>query len=525
MALLDLEDAREKRELRTDQNEAIGELRGAVGAGKRRVCMQAPTGMGKTVIASAIVESARAKDKKVLFTVPAISLVDQTVQMFASQGIYDVGVIQASHHMTDWSQPVQVASVQTLMKRTLPQADIVLIDEVHKWFTFYEKWLSRDHMPAWANIPFIGLSATPWTKGLGSWFDHFYRAATTQQMIDAGHLSPFEVYAPDHPDLSDIKTVAGDYHEGQLSARMSEAKLVGDAVKTWLALGENRPTLCYAVDRAHAKHLKEKFEAAGVACAYQDAFTKDDERAKIKRAFHDGAVKVVVNIGTLTVGIDWDVRCISMNRPTKSDMLFVQIVGRGLRLAPPGTPPKDHCLILDHSDNHNRLGKVTDIDTSYVGLHDGKTPDHSNRTDSIRLPKDCPQCHYLKSPRLAVCPKCGFKAEVQNSVLVEEGELRILKPKPKKAKAVGVPETMQDKLVFYAELRGIEQMRAYKIGWAARQYHERVGVWPANEMRDVRPINASAATLSWVKSRMIAFAKGKGSRYMGAYGQTAGRGA
>ena len=513
------------RELREDQLAAIAAMRSAFAAKKRRMCMQAPTGMGKTVIASAIVESAREKNKRVIFTVPAINLVDQTVQMFYSQGIYDVGVIQASHHMTDWSKPVQVASVQTLMKcERLPQADIVLMDEVHRWFDFYGKWLFgfpvKDDKgtpittrPEWLNVPFIGLSATPWTKGLGSWFDHFYRAATTQQMIDAGHLSPFEVYAPDHPDLSDIKTVAGDYHEGQLSARMSQPKLVGDAVKTWLALGENRPTLCYAVDCAHAKHLKEKFEEAGVPCAYQDAFTKDAERAQIKRAFHDGSIKVVVNIGTLTVGVDWDVRCISMNRPTKSDMLFVQIVGRGLRLAPPGTPAKDHCLILDHSDNHNRLGKVTDIDTSYVGLHDGKTPDHANRTDSIRLPKDCPKCHYLKPPKMAVCPKCGFKAEVQNSVLAAEGELRVLKPKPKKAKPQGAPQTMQDKLVFYAELRGIEQMRGYKTGWAAHCYRERVAAWPANEIKDVRPINPSAATLSYVKSRMIARAKGPGSRY------------
>ncbi|HEV8503677.1 MAG TPA: DEAD/DEAH box helicase [Casimicrobiaceae bacterium] len=496
-------------ELRTDQHEVIGALRSAVAERKRRICMQAPTGIGKTVIASAITESARAKGKKVLFTVPAISLVDQTVQMFYSQGIYDVGVIQASHHMTDWSKPVQVASIQTLMKRELPQADIVLLDEVHKWFSFYEKWLSKDHMPAWANVPMIGLSATPWTKGLGSWFDHFYRAATTQEMIDAGHLSPFEVYAPDHPELDDIKTVGGDYHEGQLSERMSQPKLVGDAVKTWQELWGRDKTLCYAVDRAHARHLQEKFEAAGVPCAYQDAFTKDDERARIKSAFHSGEVKVVVNIGTLTVGIDWDVRCISMNRPTKSDMLFVQIVGRGLRLAPPGSEPKDHCLILDHSDNHNRLGKVTDIDVSYVGLHDGKTPAHSNRTEAIRLPKDCPSCHYLKPPRMAVCPMCGFKAEVQCTVLVEAGELRILKPKPKKAKVAGEPVTHQDKLVFYAELRGHELMRGYRTGWAANQYRERIGTWPAHDMKHVQPINPGKATASWIKSRMIAFVRGK----------------
>jgi len=100
--------------MRDDQAEALEKLRGSVRAGRRRIVMQAPTGFGKTVLAAGLVESARAKGGRVLFTVPAISLIDQTIEMFYSQGVRDVGVIQAMHEMTDWSQPVQVASIQTL---------------------------------------------------------------------------------------------------------------------------------------------------------------------------------------------------------------------------------------------------------------------------------------------------------------------------------------------------------------------------------------------------------------------------
>jgi len=151
-------------ELREDQNDALERLRAKIGEGHKRICMQAPTGFGKTVLAGAITRNARAKGKKVLFTVPAISLIDQTVRMFYAQGISEVGVIQAYHAMTDWSKPVQIASVQTLMKRDrLPEADIVMIDETHSWFTAYATWLSHDGF----QCPVIGLSATPWTKGLG----------------------------------------------------------------------------------------------------------------------------------------------------------------------------------------------------------------------------------------------------------------------------------------------------------------------------------------------------------------------
>ena len=490
--------------LRDDQTEAVEALRSAVADNKRRICMQAPTGFGKTVLASAIANNVRAKKKKLIYTVPSISLIDQTVQMFAAQGIWEVGVIQANHHMTDWSHPIQVCSVQTLMKKeTLPQADLVMIDECHKWFSFYEKWLSKDIMPDWANIPFIGLSATPWTKGLGSWFDHFHRASTTQEMIDAGHLSPFKVFAPSHPDLSQVRTVAGDYHEGELSAKMQEGTLVADAVQTWLTLWGKDKTLCYAVDRAHAKHLQQQFEVAGVRAGYIDAFTKPDERTAIKRDYHAGLIRVVVSVGTMTVGIDWDVRCISMCRPTKSDMLFVQIVGRGLRTA----NGKDHCLILDHSDNHHRLGFVTDIDASYTGLHVGKTPTHENRTAGIRLPKECPQCAYLKPPRMAVCPSCGFKAEVQCGVKADEGELRELKPKPKGPRQYS---TLEEKAEFLAELKGHAIHKGYKSGWASNQYREKFGVWPDHSIRNIAPARlVSADTLSWIKHRLIAWAKSK----------------
>ena len=346
--------------LRDDQEVALQALREAVRAGKRRICMQAPTAWGKTEFAAALTNNAQAKKKKVLFTVPAISLIDQTVTMFAKRGILDVGVIQADHHMSNWDMPIQIASVQTLMKRTVPDVAVVMLDECHRWFKFYEKWMgTRDHpVPEWIDVPLIGLSATPWTKGLGSWFDHYFKAATIQEMIDAGNLSPFVVYAPSHPDLSNVRIVGGEYHEGELSEAMQERRLMADAVETWLRLADRRPTLCYAVDRAHAKKLQQQFEAAGVRCGYQDHTTKDNERETIRRKFHNGEYEVVVNVETLTTGVDWDVRCISMCRPTKSDMLFVQIIGRGLRTA----KGKDHCLILDHSDNHLRLGFVTDID-------------------------------------------------------------------------------------------------------------------------------------------------------------------
>jgi superfamily II DNA or RNA helicase len=180
-----------KRELRPHQSQAIEMLRQSLGSSKRRPVLQAPTGFGKTRLAVAVVEGALAKKKRVIFTVPALSLVDQTVEAFWNDGIREVGVIQGTHAMTDWSRPVQVASVQTLQRRPIPEADVVMIDECHRWFDFYPKWMMD---PAWQSRPFIGLSATPWTRGLGRYFDDLIIAATTQDLI-AGGISRHSVYS------------------------------------------------------------------------------------------------------------------------------------------------------------------------------------------------------------------------------------------------------------------------------------------------------------------------------------------
>ncbi len=109
------------RELRPHQAQAIELLRQSLGSGNRRPILQAPTGFGKTRLAAAVIEGALARNKRVIFTVPALSLVDQTVKAFWDDGIRDVGVIQGTHAMTDWSRPVQVASVQTLQRRPIPE--------------------------------------------------------------------------------------------------------------------------------------------------------------------------------------------------------------------------------------------------------------------------------------------------------------------------------------------------------------------------------------------------------------------
>ncbi len=486
------------RQLRDYQEAAIELLRDSLRTKHRRPVLQAPTGMGKTVLASHVVRMALEKGKRVVFTVPALSLIDQTLESFWQDGIGDIGVIQANHRETDWARPVQIASVQTLARRGYPKADLVIIDECHRQFETINKWL---HHEDWQKVPFIGLSATPWSQGLGNHYDDLIIAQTTQQLIDAGYLSSFRVFAPSHPDLSGVHIRAGDYVEAELSGVMSKAPLVADVVETWVRKGENRPTLCFAVDCAHAKHLQQRFIESGINCGYQDAFTDPVERARIKQDFHSGRLSVVCNIGTLTTGVDWDVRCISLARPTRSEILYVQIIGRGLRIA----DGKDDCLILDHSDTTQRLGFVTEINHDY--LPDGKEPPAAKKAEA--LPKECPACTYLMPPGVTVCPSCGHvRKPPRSNVANIDGELVELTAQQKRHKD-GLIE-LRGKLIpldqFFGELKSYGRIRHYRPGWASNQFKEAVGVWP-NAYKWAPEIPASIEVISWVKSKMIRWAK------------------
>ena len=476
-------------ELRDYQIKALNDLRAEMRTGVKRICMQLPTGAGKTVMAAQIVNMARAKGSRVIFCVPAISLVDQTVKRFEENGIWDVGVIQATHELTDVRQPVQVASIQTLMRREIPPADLVIIDEAHVMFAFYHKWFNN---PAWQNIPFIGLSATPWQKGMGKLYQSLIIGTTTQELIDAGHLSNFRCFAADHPDLGGVKTVAGDYETKSLSKAMDKPTLIGDIVSTWLEKANGLPTLCFGVDRVHAKNIQKQFEAAGVKTAYQDAYTDFAERRQIATDFNNGNIQIVCNVGTLTTGVDWDVRCIILARPTKSEILYTQIIGRGLRTA----EGKKECLILDHSDTTLRLGFVTDLhhDTLDFGEKKGKRA----TIKAERLPKECSKCKFIKPMRVFECPNCGHKPDPKDNIYSAVGELNeIIRDGKRKSSSW----TQSEKAQFFAELLGYCQQKGYKQGWAYHAYRRKFGVGLAGRGS---PLPPSPATLSWIRHMNIA---------------------
>jgi superfamily II DNA or RNA helicase len=228
-----------------------------------------------------------------------------------------------------------------------------------------------------------------------------------------------------------------------------------------------------------------------------DANTEIEERREIGEKFARREIEVVTNVGVLTTGIDWDVRCISLVRPTRSEMLFQQIIGRGLRTA----PGKDYCLILDHSDTHLKLGFVTDVDARNLELDGGQKKPSAPKPKKERLPSECPSCHALRPAHARKCPACGFAPVKQNDVEHEDVYLAEFEGKKEKF-------TREQNEQFYGELLIHAPIHNYKPGWAANKFKERMGVWP-NKFRYTQPKEPTPETVSWIKASQIRWAKRK----------------
>jgi DNA repair protein RadD len=491
-------------ELRPYQAEAIQKLRIALAGGSRRIILCSPTGSGKTEIGMEVIRGAQAKGKRVAFLANRVHLVEQTSRRLAKAGIQH-GVIQAENSRAEYL-PVIVASIQTVAKRGLPEVDVILIDEAHAVAGSKE---FRAVVMA-AGVPVVGLSATPWSKGLGKHyaelggplFEELITAITIPELIELGFLVDAEVYAPSEPDLSRVKVVAGDYNEAQLGEAVDKPELIGDIVTHWLKLANGMPTVCFATNIAHSKHIVSSFEAVGVKAAHIDCYTNDRERQDILAKVASGEVTIISNVGILTEGWDFPAcRVLILARPTKSMIRYIQMAGRVLR----PHDGKEHALILDHSGSCKRLGFPTDHIEST--LDDGKPKTSSARKEEAApLPKACPVCHFLKAPKVSKCPACGFKPDRQSEVEVAEGELTLMK-KTKKSIAKNVAERYGDKQTVYSMLLYIARDRGYKDGWVANKYRNLFEVWPKG-LNSASKI-PTADFERWIKADFIRFAKAK----------------
>lgn len=482
------------KELRAHQTNAIQLLRASLRAGKRRPMLQLSVAAGKTVIAASIVRNALAKGKRVIFAADAISLIDQTVQAFFSEGIHDIGVIQANHPMTDYACQCQVASVQTLSRRACPKFDIFIQDEAHMSFKVIGE-LMEDNPDA----VFIGLSATPWSKGLGNTWDDLIKPISMQGLVDLGYVMPVVAYAPTSPDWSKTKIKAGDLDEDAVAHVMGGEKIVADAIASWRELGDNRPTFAFDVNCATAQNTCDRFNEAGIPWGYIDGKTEPLDRKAIFGQLDRGEIMGISSVAALIKGVDRKVGTILWRAATKSPIKLVQGIGRGLR----DNPPWHDCIVIDQTGSLLTLGLPVDIDRAEMCTK-VKGEKSEGEASAAILPKPCPKCGKLKTAKICVC---GFESKRESDVIEGAGQLGRIdggKAGPKKPAA-----EQAEKVMFFREALAYAREKGKQDGWASHLHRQRFGDFPMHRANDVQPVKPTAATLSYIRAMNIRRAKGQ----------------
>lgn len=468
-------------QLRDYQAKAIHAAKVIYSKGRRRFVIYGPTGSGKTVLAESFIRGAVAKGSKVAFVANRIGLVAQASAHLTRAGIAH-GIVQGAntegtHH------PVLVCSIQTIASRGLPAVDMIVIDECHG---VPGSKAYRNLMFRYSAVPVIGLSATPFARGMAKrypelgnepLFEAIVVSATIRDLIEQGFLVDCDIYAPSSPDLSGVKKKRNafgemDYDEIELGKAIDKPTLVGDIVHHWKRMANGKATVCFATNIAHSKHITECFIAAGVAAEHIDCYTEEDERAAIMARVTSGKTTVISNVGILTEG--WDFPACSvmiLARSTLSLIRWIQMCGRILRPC----EGKTRGLILDHSGSAHDLGYPTD--DLPLELDDGK-PNKSAKNEDEKEeaePKQCPKCAYIKPPKVHKCPMCGFVPERKCDVVVEDGKLELI-AREKMVNAMSADERHG----VYAALLGYTVRKGIKPGWAYYKYKQIMGRYPTS---------------------------------------------
>jgi superfamily II DNA or RNA helicase len=449
-------------QLRPYQEAAIAAIRAAYKAGKRAPLLCAPTGAGKSAMVKYMLGQTR---KRVLYLCHRAELAEMIHADLAAAGLPH-GMITARSKTTDDGMNLHVGMVQTVARRLdkLPVFDWVISDEAHLAMSDTWRGILHHYSAAWH----LGMSATPCRldgRGLGDVYDEIVYGPSVRELTDGGYLTRYRAFAP-AVALDGIKRSGGDFQMGDAARVLDTSTITGDAIREYGRRMPGKRAIVFCCTREHADHVAGQFRMGGIEAVNVDGSMSASERAARICDFRDGRIPVLTNVDLLTTGFDLPaIEGAIFLRPTQSLALYLQMVGRVLRVA----PGKDCALLLDHVGNVLRHG-LPDADREWT--LDGKPA----RAAALAV-RQCSEC-FAAFPPAPVCPECGFQFPVA------EGR------KPKKEVEGELAEVQQTDAERYQEwlatgplrevMRGRRTVDQIEEVRRARGYHHR---WTMHQMQ------------------------------------------
>lgn len=411
--------------LRDYQTDAKKAIRKKFIEGHNRVLLIGATGFGKTETVASIIESTVENDKRVMFLADRISLVNQTSERLFKCGI-NHGVIQADNSFNR-SANVLVCSQQTLEKRGyIDNADLIILDECHTQRVKIIEMLKS------ADKHVIGLTATPFSPGMGNLWQATVTGASTQDLQKRGWLVPLRCFIAKQIDHSKLKMNNGEITA--VSAADAASGIVGDIVSEWVSgtykhFGKPVKTLCYVPTVAYGRELATEFMMAGYSFRQVSYKQTPDQNKRSIEALGRGEIDGLISVEALVKGIDIpEVQYLVVARRYSSSLQnHVQMLGRGMRACE--DIGKKYCAVNDHVGNIERFASEAESFWASgewdLSWNEKKRKKSDRDKDEVEArERKCHQCNLLLEPEIKTCPACGYQMPQRKSnISVAPGEM------------------------------------------------------------------------------------------------------
>lgn len=481
--------------LRPYQVDSIRGLWANIENGVMRQVLCAPTGGGKTEIAMRMIQAFQKAGKHSYFVCDRQSLVDQTSRRFHGADVKH-GVLMGSQSRSTWHDTLVVSS-QTLERRGFdwradnfllaPDSkvfpDVVIIDECHEK---RKKILDavKEH-----DILTIGLTATPYTKGLGKDYEAVVNVTSTTDLIDQGYLSPLRVVAARSEVNVDGLTYnsAGEWKREDLSGRVME--ITGDVLEEWTRhttdlFGGPAPTIVFTPSVADSQDIARRFQEAGHDFRVVHYKQSPEEKEDVLAAYRTGECDGVVSCQMLTRGFDApQTRCLVIAYPLRKSLtMHIQMLGRVMRIA----EGKEFGLVIDHTGNY--MGFYADtqrhFDEGCNSLDEGKRKKAARSSgESVRHLK-C-KCGTVFPPRTQFCPNCGAeRPKAPTRLVIRGGKLEEVDQIDGRGYSDGIEfngDLWQEVCAVACKLSRGDEDRARRMAFA--KFKDWTGRWPGKPFR------------------------------------------
>lgn len=376
-----------------------------------------PTGSGKTVVMADIIHKALSNwpNTHILILSHVKEILDQdyrAISKHLKEFNISVGLYSAGFNRREVQQ-VTVAGIQSVYRNghLFSDYNLIIIDECHL-IPNSDTSMYRTFFSSINNPRYLGLTATPFRLDSGyiynnkeSIFDDLIVDLTTSdrftKLIDDGYLCDLKTQGTKTEfDTRDIGTRGGDFDAYEMSAKFNRDEITKSACKEIVKFGADcKKWLIFAIDIKHAESIADTLISMGIPTLAIHSKMEFDRDWTIK-TFKEGKIRAIVNVNVLTTGFDDpEIDLIALLRPTKSPVIHIQTIGRGLRPA----QSKSYCLILDFAGNTRRLGPINEIRIKKI--RKGQDPNG----DGDAPTKTCPHCEAILSIRTMVCPWCEYK--------------------------------------------------------------------------------------------------------------------